>query len=62
MYRIKPAPERRVRQPDGTLLPAAGIVQQLSSYWRRRRDDGDVTVEPISEKPKPKTRQKRGER
>lgn len=60
MYRIKPAPERRVRQPDGTLLPAAGIVEQLSSYWRRRRDDGDVTVELISEKPK--TRQKRGER
>lgn len=60
MYRIKPAPERRVRQPDGTLLPAAGIVEPLSSYWRRRRDDGDVTVELISEKPK--TRQKRGER
>lgn len=60
MYRIKPAPGRRVRQPDGTLLPAEGLDLELSSYWRRRRDDGDVTVEAAS--PQPKSRQKRGER
>lgn len=41
---IKPAPGRRVRTPDGGLLPETGSHVELTSYWRRRIAAGDVVV------------------
>ncbi|MCY1524134.1 hypothetical protein D9M68_590570 [compost metagenome] len=58
---IKPAPGRRVRQPDGAWLPDEGLPLGLTSYWRRRRDDGDIVIgEPA--KPKSTRKTQRGER
>ena len=39
---IKPAPGRRVRKPDGSLLAEAGEVQAVDTYWTRRLAEGDV--------------------
>ncbi len=59
--RIQPAPGRQVRQPDGTPLPEEGLDVVLTSYWRRRRDDGDIVIAPPA-KPKPTRSRQRGER
>lgn len=40
--KVKPAPDRRVRKPDGALLEEAGESVERSSYWMRRLRDGDV--------------------
>lgn len=40
--KVKPAPDRRVRKPDGALLDAAGETVERSSYWMRRLQAGDV--------------------
>jgi hypothetical protein len=40
--KVKPAPDRRVRKPDGVLLEEAGETVERSSYWMRRLRDGDV--------------------
>ena len=39
---LKPAPDRRVRHPDGPLLDDAGEAVSPSPYWTRKLDDGDV--------------------
>lgn len=39
---LKPAEGRRVREADGTLLPAEGKTVPLNTYWRRRIKHGDV--------------------
>lgn len=41
---IKPVSGRRVRQPDGTLLPEAGKPVAWSAFWERRLRDGDIEV------------------
>lgn len=41
--KIKPAPDRRVRRPDGSLLEGEDTVER-SSYWMRRLQDGDVLL------------------
>lgn len=41
--KIKPAPDRRVRRPDGSLLEGEDTVER-SSYWMRRLQDGDVVL------------------
>lgn len=57
--RIKPArPGLRVRKPDGSLLEADGEVLVVTAYWRRRENEGDVTIAPL---PKAKTRTDKGE-
>ena len=33
----------KVRKPQGGYLAAQGEPIVLTTYWRRRRDDGDVT-------------------
>lgn len=43
-FTLQPAPDRRVRKPDGTLLAAAGERIELNSFWQRRIDDGDVLI------------------
>lgn len=40
--KVKPAPDRRVRKPEGVLLEEAGETVERSSYWMRRLRDGDV--------------------
>lgn len=41
---LKPAkPELKVRKPAGEYLAAEGESLELTSYWRRRLRDGDVT-------------------
>jgi hypothetical protein len=45
---VTPQPGRRVRHPDtGAPLAAAGEIVPLTSYWRRRERDGDVTLGTI---------------
>lgn len=41
---IKPAINRRVRKPDGTLLDDEGEVVERSSYWLRRVTAADVEL------------------
>lgn len=41
---LKPAPDRNVRKPDGTLLSADGEELPLTTYWRRRLNEGDVEI------------------
>lgn len=38
----------RVRKPDGAILNAAGEPVERSSFWLRRKKDGDVTLEEIA--------------
>jgi len=47
---LQPAPERRVRKPDGALLAPAGERVEVDTYWTRRILDGDV-VEIADAKP-----------
>ena len=47
----KPAKGLRIRKEDGTYLPEDGDTVIHSSYWQRRKDDGDVI---LSDLPKPK--------
>ncbi|MDO8932923.1 MAG: DUF2635 domain-containing protein [Rhodocyclaceae bacterium] len=39
----------RVRKPDGSILQAEGEPVERSSYWLRRENDGDVTLEAITD-------------
>ncbi|WCT72055.1 DUF2635 domain-containing protein [Sphingomonas naphthae] len=41
---VTPAPDRRVRHADGALLDPAGEPVTWSTYWERRRQDGDVLI------------------
>lgn len=41
---LKPAADVVVRKQDGTPLAAAGEPVELSSYWQRRLNDGDVVA------------------
>ena len=40
---VKPAPDRRVRREDGSVLVDATEVDP-SPYWIRRLSDGDVEI------------------
>jgi hypothetical protein len=52
---LKPAPDRRVRHPDGRLLDAEGEpVPAGDPYWLRRLADEDVMVVEPAPAPKPK--------
>lgn len=44
--RLKPAPDRRVRHPDGRLLDDAGEAVSATPYWLRRLNDQDVVAIP----------------
>ncbi|WP_343498636.1 DUF2635 domain-containing protein [Achromobacter denitrificans] len=37
----------KVRKPQGGYLSADGEPIVLTTYWRRRRDDGDVIEVPV---------------
>ncbi|HEX5276491.1 MAG TPA: DUF2635 domain-containing protein [Fluviicoccus sp.] len=41
---IKPVTGRRVRQPDGELLPEAGKTVVWNAFWERRLRDGDIEL------------------
>ena len=41
---LKPAPDRRVRKPGGTLLDAGGERVPDTAYWQRRLADEDVVA------------------
>lgn len=44
---VIPGAGRSVPDPQaGDLLPAEGRTVDDSPYWRRRLDDGDVTLKP----------------
>lgn len=42
LLRVKPAPDRRVRKPDGSLLDPSGETVPRDAYWTRRLADGDA--------------------
>jgi hypothetical protein len=55
MYRIIPKHEdRKVINPDTMKrVPKEGIViPKITTYWKRRKDDKDVTIEDLSKKKK----------
>lgn len=54
MILVTPAPDRRVRKPDGQLLAADGERVEPNSYWQRRIADGDVVVIPADQPKKGK--------
>lgn len=41
----------KVRKPQGGYLAPSGEPIVLTTYWRRRRDDGDVTEVAASSQP-----------
>ena len=43
-FAISPAPDRRVRRPDGALLEPGETVK-WSAYWTRRLNAGDVVLD-----------------
>lgn len=45
---VTPQPGRRVRTPDGALLPVDHILrgEARSPYWLRAERDGDVSLTP----------------
>ena len=45
--KVTPAEGRRVRDEQGAVLPPKGKSVLLSSYWRRKEVDGDVTLAPL---------------
>lgn len=48
--KLQPAEGLVVRKPDGRLLPPKGELVEMSSFWQRRLNDGDVVeadAEPI---------------
>lgn len=57
MYRIKPADNRRVINPETELpLPTTGIlVDTVSPYWRRRAREQppSISVEEVAAPPPP---------
>jgi len=51
MYRIIPKHEdKKVINPDThKRVPKEGIViQKVTTYWARRKNDGDITIENLS--------------
>lgn len=42
-FTISPAPDRRVRRPDGAVLEAGERVE-WSPYWARRLNDEDIVM------------------
>lgn len=49
---LKPAEGRTVPDPNGGVLPAEGRNVELTQYWMRRLDDGDVVEGAPEVKPK----------
>lgn len=45
---LKPKPGMSIRTPRGDVLPAEGREEELTSYWRRRIEDGDVEIVPAA--------------
>jgi len=43
---LAPAEGRKVRHPDGRPLKPEGEAVTASSYWTRKRNDGDVVEAP----------------
>ena len=45
---VTPQPGRRVRTPDGDLLPEGHVLrgEPRSAYWLRKEIDGDVALTP----------------
>jgi hypothetical protein len=41
---LRPAEGRRVRLPDGTLVPDAGAELELDQFVMRRMADGDLVL------------------
>ncbi|WP_084222850.1 DUF2635 domain-containing protein [Trabulsiella guamensis] len=48
----------RVRKADSSLLAPAGETLDVTAYWRRRENEGDVVITAL---PKVKTRTDKGE-
>jgi len=50
MPKVKATPINgaRVRKPDGSILSADGEPVERSSFWLRRKNDGDVKFEAIA--------------
>lgn len=46
MNQVKATPVNglRIRKENGQLLPAEGALVELNAYWKRRQNDGDVTL------------------
>lgn len=52
MKLFRPAPGRRVLQPNGEPLPDSGAALALTPYWRRLLADQDIEPVPPVRKPK----------
>jgi hypothetical protein len=46
MKMVYPVPGKRVRTPEGRLIPAAGLDVPWNIYYVRRLNQGDITLEP----------------
>ena len=45
-------PELKVLDENGIAIPAIGKVVRKSIFWLRLRNEGDILIEELSEKPK----------
>jgi len=57
--KVIPEPGRKARKPDGTDLAAEGELVPNETYWWRRFDDGDVTIEMPKPSAKPAETEKK---
>lgn len=50
-YRIKPKTGAKLRlpdQPDRRLAPEGIVVESVTPFWRRRENEGGVTIEKFN--------------
>lgn len=50
--KVIPIDRGRVRKPDGQILNPNGEIVEDNTFWRRRRADGDVSIETVQSIPK----------
>lgn len=41
---LEPVAGRKVRTPEGGVLPPEGAAVEMTPFWRRRLKEGDVTI------------------
>lgn len=58
MKLVKPIdPTKRVMNPSTNKpLPEDGTVVEMTAYWRRREEDGDVTIEEFVKPAQPQAK------
>jgi hypothetical protein len=55
----KPNAGKQFRKPNGAFINPKGEEVILDSFWKRRQNDGDVTLTELGNKARPTTSEKK---